>query len=69
MYVPGGTTIESHWTVAGRPELQKRRAGHLTTGNPSLTEGKGWGLRTGRSGAFKLANAASRIGGATIFPG
>ena len=43
----------SYWRVLRRPEASR----------PSLASVGSTGARTGRSGAFKLANAASRIGG------
>src|SRR6516225_7893678 len=43
----------SYWRVLRRPEASR----------PSLAPVRSTGARTGRSGAFKLANAASRIRG------
>src|SRR6516164_1589028 len=42
----------SYWRVLRRPEASR----------PSLASVGSTGARTGRSGAFKLANSASRIG-------
>jgi hypothetical protein len=46
----------SYWRVLRRPEASR----------PSLASVGSTGARTGRSGAFKLANAASRIAGGSL---